>query len=199
MKAALKDTSKLYPVCALLLAALLLTACNNDPVATEALASASGYSDVDGVRLEVGQPAADFTLTDYRGNAVTLSDYRGKSNVMLLFYRGEWCPFCVSHLEDLQSLLPSLTDYGIQLLALSPDNAEDSQELAQRFEQPYLFLSDSDLQIADRYGIRRDEELPHPAVVLIDKQGTVVWYYVGENYRQRPSSSQLQQVFKRVF
>ena len=186
-------------VAVILLALSLLSGCDNDPAATDALNSTSGFSDVQGVKLEVGKPAADFTLSDYRGNSVTLSGYQGKSNVMLLFYRGYWCPFCIGHLEDIQNLFPELKDYNIQLLALSPDDAEDSQDLAERFEQPYVFLSDTGLKVTDAYGIRRDEKLPHPAIVLIDKQGNVVWYYVGENYKQRPSASQLEGVFKRVF
>jgi peroxiredoxin len=183
----------------LLLSVFWLTACSNDLVSTEAIDSAAGYSDVDGVNLVVGKPAPDFSLSDSRGNSVTLSIYQGKSNVMLIFYRGYWCPFCIGHLDEIQSLFPELEKYNIQLLGISPDNAEDSQDLAERFDQPYVFLSDTGLKITDLYGVRKDEELPHPAVVLIDKQGDVVWFYVGENYKQRPSSSQLEKVFKRVF
>lgn len=91
-------------------------------------------------------------------------------------------------------LFLSLAENNIQLLAISPDDAEASQKTASKFDQPYVFLSDSDLAISDLYGIRKDDEVPHPAVVLIDKAGTVVWFYAGENYQQRPSSGQLQQV-----
>lgn len=45
-------------------------------------------SDLD--RVKVGQPAPDFTLEDSDGRSVTLSDHRGKKNVVLVFYRGQW-------------------------------------------------------------------------------------------------------------
>ncbi len=179
--------------------AVFIGGCSNKPVSEDALQNETGYTDVAGVKMAVGQPAPDFALPDYRGNRYLLSSFRGRSNVMLLFYRGSWCPFCISQLEDIQTLFPTLSQHDVQLLAISPDDGAASQDLAERFEQPYIFLSDADLKVTDLYGIRRNKKLPHPAVILIDKQGNVAWFYVGENYRQRPSASQLKDVFARVF
>ncbi len=174
---------------------LALSACNNDPVPDAALQAGSAHSDV-ALPLAIGQPAPDFTASDANGNSVQLSSYRGNKAVMLLFYRGGWCPFCVSHLDDIQALFPSLDQYAVQLLAISPEDATASAKLANKFDQPYVFVSDADLAITDLYGIRRDAELPHPAVFLIDSEGSLAWYYVGEDYKQRPSSAQLQQVLE---
>ena len=183
-----------------IVAALLsLTGCKNNPISDEALASKAGHSDVEGVKITVGEAAPSFSLKDHNGNTVSLADYQGESNVMLVFFRGHWCPFCVGHLEDIQTIFPKLKDYDVQLLGISPDNLEDAQEFSERFEQPYVFLSDENLSVTDLYGVRRDEKLPHPAVVVIDKAGKVAWFYVGENYRERPSSSQLEAVLKRLF
>jgi peroxiredoxin len=181
------------------LSLICLAACSNELISTDAIESVSGFSDVEGVNLVVGKPAPDFELSDARASSVKLSNYQGEANVMLVFYRGYWCPFCIGHLDEIQSLFPELKKYNVQLLGISPDNIEDSQSLAERFDQPYVFLSDPELVVTDLYGIRKDEALPHPAVVLIDKEGDVVWFYVGENYKQRPSSNQLKHVFKRVF
>lgn len=181
----------------LLAAFLCLAACDNDPVADSAVTNAAGYSDVDGVKLEVGKAAPDFSLVSMDGGKVVLSELRGTS-VLLIFYRGYWCPFCIGQLEDIQSILPELSKKGIQVIAISPDGIDDLKTMANRLDNPYWFLSDPRLELTDRYGIRRDEELPHPAVVLIDKQGIVQWFYVGENYKQRPSSSQIRAVVDRV-
>ncbi len=117
---------------------------------------------------------------------------------MLLFYRGSWCPFCLSHLEDIQSLFPDLKEHNIQLLAISPDKAEKSQMLAKKFNQPYIFLQDTDLALAKKYGIQRSDSLPHPAVFLINRDGQLIWYYAGQDYKQRPSASQLRDVINRL-
>ena len=116
----------------------------------------------------------------------------------MIFYRGHWCPFCVGHLQDIQSLLPELEKRGYQVLAISPEDATDMQKIADRMDRPYRFLSDINLNVTDLYGIRRDEELPHPAMIVLDDLGIVKWFYVGENYKQRPSAQQLRKVLDRI-
>jgi peroxiredoxin len=184
-----------YPAVFILLA--LLVACNNDSVSEESLQSASGYSDVKGVKLQVGKLPPDFSLQSIEGSEVVLSELRGRG-VMLIFYRGYWCPFCIGHLEDIQSILPELDKKGIQVVAISPDSIDGLKTMASRLDNPYWFLSDPKLEVIERYGIRKDEKLPHPAVVLIDKKGLVQWFYVGENYKQRPSASQLRAVIEHL-
>ena len=184
-----------YPALFILL--ILLAACNNKSIPEESLQSASGYSDVKGVKLQVGKPPPDFSLQSIEGSEVVLSELRGRG-VMLIFYRGYWCPFCIGHLEDIQSILPELDEKGIQVIAISPDDIDGLKSMANRLDNPYWFLSDPKLEVIERYGIRKDETLPHPAVVLIDKKGLVQWFYVGENYKQRPSASQLTSVIENL-
>ncbi len=174
-----------------------LIGCNNDPAPEEAIISAQGYTDISSVTLKVGTAAPDFSLQAIDGEQVTLSKLRG-NKIFMVFYRGHWCPFCVGHLEDLQSLLPELEKSGYKVLAISPDDAEGMKKMASRMDNPYLFLSDIDLQVTDLFGIRRDKELPHPAVIILDKNGIVQWFYVGEDYKQRPSATQLRQVIDRL-
>jgi peroxiredoxin len=175
----------------------LVMACNNKSVSEGSLQSASGYSDVKGVKLQVGKAPPDFSLQSIEGSQVVLSELRGRG-VMLIFYRGYWCPFCIGHLEDIQSILPELDEKGIQVIAISPDDIDGLKSMAKRLDNPYWFLSDPKLEVIERYGIRKDEKLPHPAVVLIDKKGLVQWFYVGENFKQRPSASQLRTVIENL-
>ena len=175
----------------------LLSGCDNAEVPKEAITSPSGYSDVASVTLEVGSSAPDFKLQSLDGGWVQLSELRG-SKVLMIFYRGHWCPFCVGHLQDIQSLLPELEKRGYQVLAISPEDARDMQKIADRMDRPYRFLSDINLKVTDLYGIRRDEELPHPAMIVLDDLGIVKWFYVGENYKQRPSAQQLRKVLDRI-
>lgn len=172
-----------------------LLGCNNKAVPDEAINQSMTYGDV-AINLQVGDLAPDFSSFDAEGNTINLSSFQPNTAVLLIFYRGNWCLFCVSHLDDIQNLFPTLKEQGIQLLAISPDPAVDSQELAAKFDQPYVFVTDQDLSIANAYGVQRDESIPHPAVVLINAQGKVVWFFAGEDHRQRPSADQLQQVIE---
>jgi peroxiredoxin len=181
----------------LLCAIALLAACDNDPVIDKAITSETGFTDVASVKLETGKLAPDFSLQSLNGDWVKLSQLRG-DKILMIFYRGYWCPFCVGHLQDIQIMLPELEKRGYQVLAVSPDDATGMQKMADRMDRHYQFLSDVDLAVTDLYGIRKDEELPHPAMILLDDQGIVQWFYIGEDYKTRPSATQLRQVLDRL-
>lgn len=156
------------------------------------------YADPE-IALKAGNDAPTFSLPDASNEIVNLEDFKGKKGVLLLFYRGSWCPYCVSQLDDIQNLLPTLNRYGVQLLAISPDNAKKSAKLAERFNRPYVFLSDKDLAVAEAYGLKKNRKLPHPAIFLVDQEGKVIWYHVDQNYKQRPSALQLKAVLNTFF
>lgn len=191
------DIMKMKTYLPLLCTLALLAACDNDPVSETAVISETGYTDVASATLEVAQTAPDFSLQALNGDWVKLSQLKG-NKILMIFYRGHWCPFCVGHLKDIQTLLPQLEKRGYQVLAISPDDATGMQKMAERMDRPYQFLSDVDLAVTDLYGIRKDEELPHPAMILLDEQSTVQWFYIGEDYKVRPSATQLQQVLDRM-
>ena len=76
--------------------------------------------------LKVGETAPDWTLTDQNKNKITLS--KTETPVILVFYRGYWCPFCARQLSELRSLLNK--DEKVSLYAISVDDAEKSSKLA---------------------------------------------------------------------
>ena len=65
--------------------------------------------------LKVGHQAPDFTLKNALGNKVSLYEQLNKGPVVLVFYRGAWCPFCNMHLHSLNKSLPAFKKYGAQL------------------------------------------------------------------------------------
>ena len=156
-------------------------------------------SDVAAGAIASGDRAPDFSLPDVRGNRLQLNEVTSEGPVVLSFYRGSWCPYCVSHLEDIQNLFPVLYKYDVQLLAISKDEAKKSAKLAQRFDKPYVFLSDPDLATTATYGIANDKQLPHPAVYLVDRSGQIIWYHIDQQYKQRASGLQLKAVLEEQF
>jgi len=196
----IKNSQK-YPLFSMLVISLsfLLSACSLKPVSQNTLNASKSYSDFKGVKVVVGQQAPLFSLPDAQGNAVSLQQYKSKQPVMLLFYRGDWCPFCVDQLEDYQSLLPELEKYNIQLIAISPDARASIENTQRKFGRSYLFLSDQDLQITRKYGIGNKKDLPHPAIFLIDKEGTLVWYYASKDHKARPSAVQVEKIIQKSF
>ena len=181
------------------LLAITLSACAVQPVPDNTISAEKSFSDFSGVKVSVGQSMPDFTLPDGEGHPVSLSQYQGKQPVMLLFYRGDWCPYCMGQLEDFQNLLPVLDDYNIQLLAISPDNEATTKNTSRRFGQSYIFLSDIDRKLTSELGIRSNENLPHPSLFIVATDGTLLWYYAHQDHKTRPSSRQMKQLLDKLF
>jgi len=144
----------------------------------------------------VGDPAPDFSVVDSRGAPFTLSDLRGRGPVVLVFYRGHWCPFCRKQLSRLQAGLPAIRDRGAHLVALSIDQPRLGRALADELGLEFTLLSNPDSSVVDLYGIRNRllgvaSGIPHPAVFLIDAEGIVRFREVRHNYRRRVSPSRI--------
>lgn len=148
-------------------------------------------------RVAVGTAAPDFTLAKYGGGTVTLSSFRGSRNVVLVFYRGFWCPYCMRQLADLRKLLDSELRKQTELIVVSIDDETGTRRTISNISkdgvQPdFTFLSDPDHSVIDRYGILNVEAsrrgIPHPATYVIDRAGVVRWRDVETDYTIRPSN-----------
>ena len=180
-------------------AALVTSACGLKSVSPDTLIASKSYADFKGVSVEVGASAPEFSLSDAQNKPVSLSDYNNKQAVMLLFYRGDWCPYCVDQLTDYQTLLPELEKFNIQLLAISPDKLASVENTQRKFGQSYVFLSDPDLEATRQYGIGNEKNLPHPALFLIDEKGVLLWYYASKDHEARPSAAQVEKIIQQLF
>lgn len=149
-------------------------------------------------RVAVGAPAPDFTLSVYGGGTLTLSQFRGQKNVVLVFYRGHWCPFCITQLKELSTLLNDELKKDAELLVISVDGDNETRMAVARIAadgtQPdFTFLSDPDNAVIARYGVLNPSGsrrgIPHPAAYVIDKAGVVRWRDVQTDYKVRPTNS----------
>lgn len=168
--------------------------------------SASGGRDkMDPVKT--GETAPDFSLKAHDGSTVTLSEL--DSPVVLVFYRGYWCPFCGRQLSEMRGLLKP--GDKVKLFAISVDPPERSIDLIKKIEKDgqgkveYTFLSDPGHQIIDSYGLfdpayvgKGVEGIPHPAVYVLDKNRKVVWSKVEPDYRKRPTLDEIRAGFESV-
>ena len=155
-------------------------------------------TDID--RIKVGMPAPDFTLERYGGGTATLSQYRGSKSVVLVFYRGYWCPYCIAQLKELRSLLDPELKKNAELLVVSIDGPNETKMTVSRVAvdgvQPeFGFLSDPQHAVIDRYGVLNPSGsrrgIPHPAAYVIDKSGVVRWRDVQTDYKVRPTNAQI--------
>src|SRR5262245_14609380 len=98
----------------------------------------------------------------------------------------------MGELQGLGAALSEAERLGVEIIAISPDPNERSQQVAQGLRLGYRFVSDRDLGVTRRYGLLHagagpnGEDVPRPATVVLDRDGVVRWYSVSRNYQVRP-------------
>ena len=87
--------------------------------------SAQSYKSVNDAKgLSLGDHAPDFTAIDKDGKNYSLNDKLKTGPVVLIFYRGFWCPYCNKHLSSVQDSLKLIYDKGASVVAVSPEKPE---------------------------------------------------------------------------
>jgi peroxiredoxin Q/BCP len=124
--------------------------------------------------LRVGEPAPDFALPSSTGEAVRLSDFRGKSEVVLFFYPRDNSPACTMEACTFRDSHEAFREAGAAVIGISSDSAESHRRFAERFRLPFMLLSDADGALRARYGVPRTLGIfPGRVTYLIDRDGIV--------------------------
>ena len=127
--------------------------------------------------VDVGQQAPDFTLKDQTGNDVTLSAFRDKQNVVLVFYPFTFTGVCEGELCSLRDDLSDFEDASAQVLAISCDSqyAQQQWAKAQGFSFPVLSDFWPHGAVAREYGVFNEQlGCANRVTFVIDRQGTVI-------------------------
>lgn len=111
-----------------------------------------------GTRLEIGEKAPDFTLSDADGNQVSLADFAGKS-VIVYFYPRAATPGCTKEACDFRDNLNSLKSAGYQVIGISPDTPEKLKKFEENEELNFPLLSDPDKKTLEEWGAFGEKKL----------------------------------------
>jgi peroxiredoxin len=167
--------------------------------------------------LFINSKAPEFSVKDQSGKQVNLKELRKKGPVVLVFYRGNWCPYCNKELKRLEDSLQLIKDKGAELIAISPETQEGIVKTVEKTKAAYSIISDSDAKIMKAYGVAytldekslaryksfdidlsatngqnpKSTTLPVPAVYIISKEGTVKYRYFNEDYKKRPAVKEI--------
>jgi peroxiredoxin len=161
------------------------------------------------------EKAVDFKLTNALGRDVILFEELAKGPVVLVFYRGGWCPFCNMQLKAYQQIMPEIQAVGAQLIAISPQKPDHSLSLQEKEGLEFQVLSDPNGLVTTKYnllfdvppGVRKVMErigldlaeynntskwvLPVPATFMIDESAIIRSSYVNPNFMQRQSPEEI--------
>jgi peroxiredoxin len=165
--------------------------------------------------LHVGAAAPAVMLRRADGTSFAFRPDKLDQPVVLIFYRGGWCPYCNTHLGELHKVEKPLRELGYRLLFFSADKPELLYSSLKDPSIQYTLLSDSKMTAARAYGVafRVDDatleryqrfgidlektsgethhQLPVPAVFVIDTQGIVRFVHANPDYRVRISNDEL--------
>ena len=108
--------------------------------------------------LEVGMKAPDFTLLDKRGNSVSLSDFLGKK-VVLYFYPKDSTPGCTRQACAFAQNHSNFEDKNVVVIGVSKDSVASHLKFAEKYELPFVLLSDPDLEAIRAYGVWQEKKL----------------------------------------
>ena len=129
--------------------------------------------------LEVGMKAPDFTLLDKRGNSVSLSDFLGKK-VVLYFYPKDSTPGCTRQACAFAQNYSNFEDKNVVVIGVSKDSVASHLKFAEKYELPFVLLSDPELQAIQAYGVWQEKKLYGKvsmgvvrSTYLIDEQGVI--------------------------
>jgi peroxiredoxin Q/BCP len=129
--------------------------------------------------LKPGDPAPDFTLTNDKGEDVTLSDLKGQ-RVIVYFYPAAMTPGCTTQACDFSDSIDALHARGIEVLGISPDKPEKLAKFRERDGLTITLLSDPDKKVHNAYGTYGEKQLYGKTVegvirstFVVDEEGKV--------------------------
>jgi mycoredoxin-dependent peroxiredoxin len=129
--------------------------------------------------ISVGTAAPDFTLKDQSQKEVKLSDFKGKKNVVLVFYPLDWSPTCTNEHACFVNDMRSFDQLDAEVLGVSVDSTWSHKAYADKMGIKYSLLADFHPKgaMSEKYGVyMADKGITGRAIAIVNKQGKVAWF-----------------------
>lgn len=162
------------------------------------------------------------TFPDLRFEGKTVSEHLKDGPLVLTFYRGGWCPYCMKQLKDINSSLQKIKHSGASLIALSPERASEVRKTKRKNSINFPLISDEGNIISRQLNLtfkvepdvvreykalgidlaasqgNDSYELPMPATFVIDKNRKVAYVFADADYTKRASTEEIINVVKKI-
>lgn len=166
--------------------------------------------------LAVGEMAPSFSALDANNETISLKEALQDGPVVVVFYRGFWCPICNSHLATLQDSLQMIESTGARVMAISPEKPEYLEQMSEKSGAQFTLLYDENYEIATAFDVNYKpkssqlitynvalgakikkshtsdaQNLPIPATFIINQNGEIIWRQFDPNYKSRSSVKEI--------
>ncbi len=147
------------------------------------------------IAIPVGTAVPTFTLYNTDGQAYSLADIPPDKPLILVFYRGDWCPYCQLQMHQLSQVYSDIVARGAELWAISPQSQAQNQAFREKRDIQFPILGDTDLAVINRWGLRDEldpsqEQIPHPTTYII-LNGQAHWRRMGHRKDDRPTPGEI--------
>ena len=171
--------------------------------------------------LKAGDLAPAFALPDAQGKLVRSTDLLALGPLIVCFFRGRWCPYCVTELETWRDLFPAVRERGALLVAISPQTLRQNDFAASQHSLRFPLLRDEGAAVAIEFGAaypvanymqsyyrsilvnipfingEPSWRLPVPATFAIGRDGVVLWSQGHADFRVRPEPTEVLKALER--
>ncbi len=153
-------------------------------------------------QLKPGSPLPDFHAADEQGNPVRSVELHGAPAV-ILFVRGNWCPFCSRQVSNLTQHYRDIVDLGARLVLITPKPLETTRRVADFFKVEFDFWLDNQLAVTAQLGLLQKGSVPGdyrkeygedtvwPTALVVDSAGIISYTELSKHISDRPDPETL--------
>jgi peroxiredoxin len=172
--------------------------------------------------LFIGDKAPNILALNQFEKRISLKDQLQKGPVIVVFYRGQWCPHCNRHMSNIQDSLKMILAAGASIIAITPEKGERIEKTIDKSGATFSIIYDENHRIMDNYHVtfklsgwkrfiygiagininkasgNKDSALPVPATYVIAKDGTIFSSHFNEDYSERMTVKEMLNVLSRI-
>ncbi len=172
--------------------------------------------------LFIGDKAPNFLALDQFEHRFSLKDRLENGPVIVVFYRGQWCPHCNRHMSHIQDSLQMILDAGASVIAITPEKGAKIEKTMEKSGATFSIIYDENHRIMDKYHVtfklggwkrfiygsagininkasgNKDNALPVPATYIIAQYGIIFSSHFNEDYTERMSVKEMLEVLSKM-
>tara|TARA_B100000809_G_scaffold264093_1_gene318990 strand:- start:2657 stop:3286 length:630 start_codon:yes stop_codon:yes gene_type:complete len=166
--------------------------------------------------LEVGEEAPKIIGYSLNGKLINSTDVLKEKQIVLIFYRGEWCPVCNRYLSNLNDSLQYIIDGNTEVFVVGPETFKSAKKISKKTNAIYTLIPDTSLNILVDYDVmfsvtkkyqgkiktflmtdiaknnnQEEATLPVPATYIIGQDGKIKWRHFNYDYSVRATAKEI--------
>ena len=147
------------------------------------------------IALPVPTAVPPFTLHDTDGRPYSPTQLPADKPLILVFYRGDWCPYCQLQMHQLSQVYEQIVARGADIWAISPQTQAENQAFRAKRNIPFPILGDETLTVIREWGLvdeldPDDEHIPYPTTYIV-LNGQTIWRKLGRRKDDRPTPGEI--------